>query len=290
MEDGCRHLHAHFGTNPATVAMLCRRLGGPPYSFTVHGPEEFEKAPLLGLGEKIARAAFVIAISDFGRGQLLRWCRPLEGDRIHVVRCGVDAAFFDAPPKPIPHAPRLVCVGRLCGEKGQRMLVEALGQLAREGVAFEMTLVGDGEARSDVEAAIRDQGIAPWCTITGWASSAQVRAYLVGARALVLPSFAEGLPVVLMEAMALGRPVVSTYVAGIPELVEPGVHGWLVPSGSTGKLVDALRDVLQAPVDQLERFGQAGARKVRRLHDAAANAVRLAALFNGQHDHGGTVA
>jgi glycosyltransferase involved in cell wall biosynthesis len=286
-QDGCRHLHAHFGTNPATVAMFCRQLGGPPYSFTVHGPEEFDKALLLSLKEKIDRAAFVVAISDFGRGQLMRWCRPRQWEKIHVVRCGVDAAFFDSPSKPIPRASRLVCVGRLCGEKGQLLLVEALGQLAREGVPFEMTLVGDGEARSDVETAMRFQGIARQCTITGWATGAQVRQHLADARALVLPSLAEGLPVVLMEALALGRPVVSTYVAGIPELVEPGVNGWLVPSGSVCELVKAIREVLQAPADQLERFGHAGAEKARRLHDAAQGAAQLAALFNGQHDEAG---
>jgi glycosyltransferase involved in cell wall biosynthesis len=193
----------------------------------------------------------------------------------------LDGTFLDGPPQPIPAEPRLVCVGRLCGEKGQLVLVEALGQLAREGIPFEMVFVGDGEARADVQSAIRFHGIEKQCTITGWATSAQVREYLLGARALVLPSLAEGLPVVLMEALALGRPVVSTFVAGIPELVESGVNGWLVPSGSPSALVDALRSVLEAAPDQLQRLGQAGAQKARHLHNASTSAAELARLFNG---------
>lgn len=281
-EDGIERVHAHFGTNSTTVAMLCRVLGGVPYSFTVHGPEEFDKVRAIGLPEKIARAAFVVAVSSFGRSQLYRWCDARQWSKIHVVHCGVDASFFAQPPVPVPETPQLVCVGRLSEQKGHLLLVEAARRLAREGLAFKLILVGDGELRPDIEAALSRWDLAERIEITGWASSAEVRRQLLAARALVLPSFAEGLPVVIMEALALGRPVVSTYVAGIPELVEPGVCGWLVPPGSTEDLVDALRSVLQATPEVLAQMGRAGAERVARQHDAALEARKLAVLFGSE--------
>jgi glycosyltransferase involved in cell wall biosynthesis len=276
---GAGHLHAHFGTNPAAVALLTRTLGGPPYSFTVHGPEEFDRPEALALGEKIEEAAFVVAISDFGRSQLFRWCSHGHWPRIHVVRCGVDAAFLGDGPQPVPDNNRLVCVGRLSEQKGQLLLLEALGRLAAEGTSFEMTLAGDGPMRSDLEGEISRLGLGGRVRITGWLSGAEVRQEILAARALVLPSFAEGLPVVLMEALALGRPVLTTYVAGIPELVAHGVNGWLIPAGSVAALAEALRQVLAAPTGELTRMGEAGAKRVAALHDAAREAARLAALF-----------
>jgi glycosyltransferase involved in cell wall biosynthesis len=116
-------------------------------------------------------------------------------------------------------------VGRLCEQKGQFLLLEAVARLASEGVPVELVLAGDGELRGDLERLIEAQGMAGFVNITGWVDSKRVRDEILSARVLVLPSFAEGLPVVIMEAMALGRPVVSTYVAGIPELVIPGETG-----------------------------------------------------------------
>lgn len=277
--ENCVHLHAHFATNPAAVAMLCHELGGPPYSFTVHGPTEFDRAPMLSLNKKIARAQFVVAISDFCRSQLYRWCDQRHWSKIQIVHCGLDDRFFDERLAPVPAAPRLVCVGRLCEAKGQLLLVEAAARLAAEGVEFELVLVGDGELRPQVERLIDHRGLADRVTITGWASNEAVRRELLGSRAMVLPSFAEGLPVVLMEAMALGRPVISTYIAGIPELVEPGVNGWLIPAGSIERLVDAMREVLAAPVERLEAMGRRGAARVAERHNITMEAAKLAALL-----------
>jgi glycosyltransferase involved in cell wall biosynthesis len=279
----CRaqHLHTHFGTNPATVALLARILGGPPYSFTTHGPEEFDRPEALSLGDKIAGAAFVVAISSFGRSQLFRWARLEDWGKVRVVRCGVDAAFLDAGPLPVPDAPRLVCVGRLAEQKGQLLLVAALASLADEGRDVELVLAGDGPMRTQIEAAIRDQGLADRVRITGWLSGDAVRAEITAARAVVLPSFAEGLPVVLMEALALGRPVVTTHIAGIPELVRHGVNGWLVPAGDVAALTGAIREALSATPDELAAMGAAGAESVREVHDAAREAGKLAALFAG---------
>ncbi|MCZ7679536.1 MAG: glycosyltransferase [Sandaracinaceae bacterium] len=273
------HVHAHFGTNSAAVAMLTAALGGPGYSFTVHGPEELDKPQAIALREKIARARFVCAISSFCRSQLYRWSPPSCWSKIALVRCGVDLDFLGPADRPLPRAPALVSVGRLDAQKGQLLLLEALAALAAEGRDFSLTLVGDGELRGDVERAIDRLGLRARVTITGWASGDEVREHILGARALVLPSFAEGLPVVLMEALGLGRPVLSTYVAGIPELVEPGRSGWLVPAGSADALASALREVLAAPDAQLAAMGEAGRRAVLERHDVRTTAGALRGLL-----------
>jgi glycosyltransferase involved in cell wall biosynthesis len=274
-----RHLHAHFGTNSAVVAMLSRMLGGPPYSFTVHGPEEFDHPFELSLAEKVDRAAAVIAVSDFGRSQIYRWIPHGEWPKVHVIRCGVDAGFLAAGPQPIQDNRRLVCVGRIAAQKGQLLIVEALSVLAAEGAGFELVLAGDGPMRAEVERRVRELGLQTAVHITGWISGDDVRQQLMASRVLLLPSFAEGLPVVLMEALALGRPVISTYVAGIPELVAPGVNGWLVPAGSLDALVGAIKQALEASPAELGRMGRNGAAAVAAHHDAVEETARLAALF-----------
>ncbi len=278
-EQGIAHVHAHFGTNSTTVAMLCRVLGGPTYSFTVHGPEEFDKATILSLEEKIKRSTFVAAVSSFGKSQLFRWCDRTLWSKIHVIHCGVDAAFLAHPHVPIPAAPRLVCIGRLNEQKGHLLLLEAANLLAVAGLDFKLVFVGDGPLRSDIEKQIAQYGLQKHIEITGWASSDQVREQLLASRAMVLPSFAEGLPVVIMESLALNRPVISTYVAGIPELVEPGVCGWLVPPGSAEILAVAMRAALEAPLEKLEEMGKAGAERVTRQHNVDLEAKKLVALF-----------
>lgn len=276
---GVAHVHAHFGTNSTMVAMLCRVIGGPPYSFTVHGPEEFDKVRAIALAEKVEWAAFVVTVSSFGKSQLYRWCKQGQWSKIHVVHCGVDSEFLAQPLISVPADPRLVCVGRLCEEKGHMLLLDAASQLAAEGLRFKLILVGDGPLRTEIETLIARLGMQDHVEITGWASSYQVRQHILASRAMVLPSFAEGLPVVLMEALALRRPVISTYVAGIPELVEPGICGWLVPSGSVEALTAAMRAALQLPVEKLEQMGAAGAERVAQRHDAAVEAGKLVELF-----------
>lgn len=276
-EAGSRHLHAHFGTNPAEVAMLMRLLGGPSYSFTAHGPEEFVSP--MALGDKVRYAAFAVAISSFGRSQL--YWRSAHGDwpKIQVVHCGLEPSFYDHPPVPPPAKPRLVCVGRLCEEKGQWLLIEALGRIRDKGLDFELVLAGDGPQRAALTALIEALRLGERIRITGWISSGQVRDEILAARALVLPSFAEGLPVVIMEALALRRPVLTTYVAGIPELVVHGENGWLFPAGSTAALQVALEECLAAPVDRLEALGNAGYQRVVARHSIDTEAGKLGTLF-----------
>ncbi|WP_428941038.1 glycosyltransferase [Fontivita pretiosa] len=281
-QDQIKHLHAHFGTNSAAVAMLVHLLGGIRYSFTVHGPEEFDRPQTLSLGRKIRAASFVVAISHFTRSQLCRWCGCEDWPKIRVVHCGVDGQYLETEDWPdVPaDSRRLVCVGRLCEQKGQLLLIEAVSRLVREGIRVELTLIGDGPMRGQIERAIRDGGLEHCVQLAGWCSGAEVRAHLLNSRALVLPSFAEGLPLVLMEAMALGRAVISTYVGGIPELVEPGSNGWLVPAGSVEALVQAMRQALEIPAAELRRMGRAGRDKVLKQHDARKEAAKLAELFD----------
>ena len=274
-----QHLHAHFGTNSAEIAAQVHMLGGPPWSFTVHGPEEFDKAPIIDLAEKIRRSAFVVAISSYGRSQLYRQVTPEYWPRMHVVHCGLEPAFYSGVTTPPPSAPRLVCVGRLCEQKGQLLLVEAAHRLADRGVDFELVLAGDGEMRADIEALIARYHLQAKVRILGWISGRQVRDEILAARALVLPSFAEGLPVVIMEAMALGRPVISTYVAGIPELVRPGKDGWLVPAGDVIALADAMQACLDASPETLAQMGTDAQKHVRTYHDIDDEAKKLSQLF-----------
>jgi glycosyltransferase involved in cell wall biosynthesis len=274
-----RHLHAHFGTNSAEVAMLAGALGGPPYSFTVHGPEEFDQPEFLHLAEKIRRAAFVVAISSYGRSQLYRWIGYRDWPKVQVVHCGIEPDFHAGAAAPLPAAPRIVCVGRLCEQKGQLLLVSAVDRLVRRGTPVELVLAGDGEMRGELEALIAQCGLQSFVRITGWIDSATVRAEILAALALVLPSFAEGLPVVIMEAMALRRPVLSTYVAGIPELVRPGREGWLFAAGDVDALVAALEEMLATPAAALEAMGQAAHARVLERHAIDIEAAKLARLF-----------
>lgn len=276
---GAEHVHAHFGTNSTEVVMLANALGGPPYSFTVHGPEEFDKPQFLHIVEKVRRAAFVAAVSSYGRSQLYRWVAHAHWDKVKVVHCGLEAAFHAGPPVPVPAVPRLVCVGRLCEQKGQLLLLEAAQKLAAQGTAFELVLAGDGEMRAEIETLIVRHGLQGQVRITGWISSGQVREELLAARALVLPSFAEGLPVVIMEAMALRRPVLTTYVAGIPELVRPGENGWLFPAGAVQELAAAMADCFGQPDEVLQRMGDAAHQRVLERHDIDTEVAKLASYF-----------
>ena len=273
---GATHVHAHFGANSAEVVMLAHALGGPSYSFTVHGQDELLFG---GIAEKVRRAAFVVAISSFGRSLLYLKVDHAFWPKVQVVHCGLERAFHDVAAVPLPTAPRIVCVGRLCAEKGQLLLVEAADRLARKGMQFELVLAGDGEMRAEVEALIQKLGLSGRVRIIGWLTSDQVREEILAARGLVLPSFTEGLPVVIMEAMALRRPVLAIYVGGIPELVLPGENGWLFPAGSIDALTAAMEDFLAKPADELRKMGEAAYLRVIDRHSIDTEAVKLAGLF-----------
>ncbi|WP_244628469.1 glycosyltransferase family 4 protein [Tardiphaga robiniae] len=180
-----------------------------------------------------------------------------------------------SPPSPA----RLVCVGRLCEQKGQLLLLEAARRLRDQNRTFELVLAGDGEMRGVLEAFIDRYALADHVTITGWISSDEVRTQILAARALVLPSFAEGLPVVIMEAMALRRPVITTYIAGIPELVQSGEHGWLVPAGDVEALTAAMSECLEDNPSRIAALGAAARRRVLARHDIDTEVRKLIPLF-----------
>ena len=277
---GAERLHAHFGTNAATVALLAGAMGAPPFSFTIHGPEEFDKPGLIGLPDKLAAADFAVAVSSYGRSQLMRHSDPRVWPSLHVVHCGIEPEKF---PEPLPVSERrpfrLLAVGRLAEQKGFPTLIEAMAEVAGRGVAVELTILGDGPMRRLLEQMIKRAGLADRVRLAGWRDEAGVRADLAGAHALVLPSYAEGLPVVLMEAMAAARPVIATWVAGIPELVHPGRNGWLVPPADTSALAGAIMDAATTPNDVLVRMGKSARARALARHTIDTEAGKLARLF-----------
>lgn len=272
------HIHAHFGTNPSEVAMLMGVLGNVPYSFTVHGPEEFDRPQFLKISEKIHRAKFVVAISSFGKSQLQRWVDFSQWQKIKIVHCGLESSFYNVDVA-LPVKPKLVCVGRLCEQKGQLLLIEAAKKLADANVDFELVLAGDGEMRQQVEALIVQYALQNRVTITGWINSEAVRQHILDSQMLVLPSFAEGLPVVIMEAMSLKRPVISTYIAGIPELIKHGENGWLCVAGDIEDLSQTIQRALSTPLEKLQEMGAAAYTRVIARHDIDVEAAKLASHF-----------
>jgi glycosyltransferase involved in cell wall biosynthesis len=273
------HVHAHFGTNSAEVVMLSHALGGPPYSFTIHGPEEFDKPQFLGLDEKVRRSAFVVAITSYARSQTYRWVEYAHWPKVNVVHGGLDPAFYEVAQMAPVAAPRLVCVGRLSAEKGQLLLVQAVHLLARKGIELELVIVGDGEMRTEIEALIAERELGNRVRLTGSISTERLREEILLGRGLVVPSFAEGLPSVIIEAMVLRRPVLTTYVAGIPELVLPGVNGWVFPAGSIDALAAAIEDFLSRSPEELRVMGEANYARALERHSIDTEAAKLGVLF-----------
>lgn len=273
------HLHAHFGSNPATVAMLAAQINGGTFSFTAHGTVETDAAQFIGIPEKVRRAAHVVAVSEYMRSQMCRWVEPSHWEKISVVHCGLDEGYRVPPAQPFNAVRRFVCVGRLSSEKGQFVLIDALGELRRQGVEAELVLAGDGELRSAIEQHCQLRGVADRVRITGWISGAEVRKEIEASRALVLSSFAEGLPVVLMEAMACARPVIATRVSGIPELVRDGQDGWVVAPGNATELAQAMRRCLETEAPQLQAMGEGARARALERHDVDRSAQQLRQIF-----------
>jgi colanic acid/amylovoran biosynthesis glycosyltransferase len=275
---GVRHLHAHFGTNPAAVARIVWQVSGIPYSFTVHGPDEFDEPEHIDLGGKISDASFVAAISDYGRSQLCRWARLEDWGKLVVVRCGLDIDQIGNDETQSPKEFDLCTVARLAPQKGLPILIDALEALAHRGTRPSVAIIGDGPLRGQLERQAQRCGVASQISFLGARDGATVMATLRRSKVMVLPSFAEGLPVVIMEAFAAGTPVATTSIAGIPELVDSSC-GWVVPAGSATSMAEAISQALATPQPVLNERGRRGRQRVVEQHDVRVSAAQLSRCF-----------
>ena len=271
------HLHNHFVFGSATVSMLASKMTGIPFSFTLHGPADLFEPYRWALKEKTARAAFVATISHYARSQLMFFSDPADWHKIRIIHCGVDPARYHAPPV-VRHDTelRLLFVGRLAPVKGLRVLLEALERLVPEIPEIRLTLVGDGPDRADLEAHAAPLG--DRVRFTGYMSQDEVAEAMRSHDIFVLPSFAEGVPVVLMEAMASTCPVIATQVAGVGELVTDGENGFLVPPGDVDMLAARIQDLARDP-ELRHRMGAAGPAQVQKHFDSTEEAARMLSLF-----------
>ena len=260
---GIHHVHVHFGTNSTTVALLVSILGGPSYSFTVHGPDEFDAPRGFSLQEKISGSAFTVGISQYCSAQLKRWARLSDWEKIRIIHCTVSDDFLLPSPAITESMDTLVCVGRLSAQKGIYVLIDAVKNLIDRGYRFKLVLAGDGELRETIEGRIAMHGLKDQVTITGWVGGDRIRELIQTSRGMVLPSLAEGLPVVLMEALAMKRPVVTTCINGIPELVKDGENGFIAIAGDEISLTNCIAKLLDTPVEQLNKMGRKGHEVVR---------------------------
>lgn len=271
-----RHLHNHFGNSSCSVAVLAAELAGIPFSFTEHGPAIFFEVDRWSLPEKIARAAFVVAITHFCRSQLMLFSKPADWPKITIVHCGVTPAAYRRDPGGT--GKRVAFVGRLDPVKGALLLVEAMATALKVHPDATLILAGDGPARAPAEARARSLGIGAAIHFAGFMTQGQVADLLANSDMLVLPSFAEGLPVVYMEALASRIPVVASRVAGVQELVEDGVTGFAVPPGDVATLADRMIRLMDDP-GLARAMGDAGRKAVEDGFDIAREGAWLAEIF-----------
>ncbi len=280
-ERGLKHLHIHFGGPVASVGMLASAAFQIPFSLTIHGPEELLDTSLNHLREKIEQASFVFCISDFCRSQLYLLISQEHWRKLHVLRLGVDPTLLLKVPNPKAREAvtlQAVCIGRLVAAKGHRTLLQALLLLRNHAVTMHLVLIGGGPEMPSLQEFVETHGLSDCVTFTQALSHDEALTYLHRADVFVLASFAEGIPVALMEAMALGIPCVSTYVAGIPELIQDGVQGLLVPPGNAQAFADALRTLAREEPRRLS-MGVAARRKVIEQYNLPCNHERLVQTF-----------
>jgi glycosyltransferase involved in cell wall biosynthesis len=272
------HIHEHFANPTALVAMLCREYGGISYSLSIHGPDIFYQVDSAMLAEKVAGAAFVRCISHYCRSQIMRITPHEKWRNAHIVRCGVDPEVYRPSEDPQNSLPRFLCVGRLCPAKGQHLLLAACALLAGKGLAFTLVFIGDGPDRQSLRALCTELDLDPVVTFRGALGQEEVRQEYRAADIFVLPSFAEGVPVVLMEAMAMAKPVVSTRITGIPELIDDGVDGLLAVPGDVDDLAVKLA-LLRGDAAFGQRLGQAARQKIIKMYSQTKNNKELAVLL-----------
>lgn len=276
---GMTHLHVHFASAAANVALVLKQIAPIGLSLTVHGPDEFYDAPGQWLREKIAAADFIVCIGAFARSQLMHLSPASEWHKFEICPLGVDPERYAPVRRPIEARPfTILCVGRLTPAKGQRILIDACRQLHQSGRQLQLVLVGAGPDEAQLKATVADQGLESVVRFTGALNQTEVRAWYSRADAFALASFAEGIPVVLMEAMASAIPCVSTRITGIPELIRDGEDGLLVTPSDTDELAGALARLMDdSPLRQyLARSGRA---RVQQKYNLGRNVERLGRLF-----------
>ena len=275
------HLHNHFADSSCSVAAIAAEIGGFSFSFTIHGPAEFFEMSRWRLDEKVARAHFVVCISSFCRSQVMIAAAPASWPKLSIVHCGVDVRLF-----PLRlhkgRGRRLLFVGRLAPVKGCLVLIEAIAQLSD----VTLDIVGDGPSRPSLRERAAALGIADRVVFHGYMDETGVRQRLAEADVFVMTSFAEGVPVVLMEALAAGVPAVATRIAGIPELIEDGVTGLLIPPAEPVAAAEAVRRLLEDP-ELRNRIAAAGREKVEREFNLESECERLAKLMTTALPEGG---
>jgi glycosyltransferase involved in cell wall biosynthesis len=281
--NGVTHVHAHFANHPTVAALIVHRLTGIPFSFTAHGHDIHVERRMLR--EKIAAAAFAVMISEYNRRFVLEECPGTDPAKLHVLHCGADTDLFAPGPRSdVPGTLSLVCVGSFLEVKGHRYLVEACRLLRDRGVAVRCHLVGDGPGKDDIENRIEAAGLEGAFVFHGPLARPSVARLLALADVIVQPSVPtrrgsrEGIPVSLMEGMACGLPAVASRISGIPELVEDGESGYLVPPRDPAALADALERLASNPWLR-DRLGRAARAKVLDDFDLFANAARLSAMI-----------
>ncbi len=269
------HLHNHLASQSCNVALLASELSGIPFSFTIHGPDTFFEAPRWHLGTKARHGAFVACISHFARSQLMCFADPADWEKLRIVHCGVTPEAYRGGAF---EGTRILFVGRLVGVKGPRLLLEALVRLKEDHPEARLTYIGDGPDRTALETLTEKAGLKDRVRFLGFQAPDAVAEALTQTDVFCLPSFAEGVPVVLMEAMAARRAVVTSRIAGIPELIEDGVTGRLVPPGDLESLTQALSDCLSDP-EAARAMGEAARAKVMAEFDARKEAAKLSRLI-----------
>ncbi len=280
---GLGHLHIHFATPAATVGLIVNRVFGFTISITVHGPDEFYDAPGYLLREKISAASLLCAIGLFARSQLMKFSDPSLWPKIQLTPLGVDVDVF-APRRPARQDGEtfeVICVGRLTPAKGQHVLLAAISHLRAEGRRVRLRLIGDGPDRESLTAAALRLGIEDRVTFEGAINQDRIRDFYEEADVFALASFAEGIPVVLMEAMAMEIPCVSTWVAGIPELIRDSMDGLLVPPSDEAALAGAIARLMDDRELRRE-LGRSGRRRVMEKYCLRRNVSRLAEVFETQ--------
>ncbi|HVN06735.1 MAG TPA: glycosyltransferase family 4 protein [Bryobacteraceae bacterium] len=270
-----RHVHTHFAS---TVGLIVARVFPVTLSITFHGPAEFLE-PAARLAEKVRAALFTCTISQFGREQLMAVCDHAEWPKLEVTPLGVDPAEF--APRPFRSDPspfRLISVGRLAPEKGQHVLIEAVAALVKDGRKIELRLIGGGPDRAALERDAAARGLASRVVFEGNVNQDRLRALYRDADALALSSFAEGLPVVLMEAMAMEIPCVASTVNGVPEIITHDSDGLLAPPGDAEALAAAIARLMD-DAELRRAFGERARRKIIARFDLEKNAEYLASVF-----------